>query len=65
MNLKKLLQVARLLGISNESARKLAKTRWTTYRLGPGSLVVDLDQILAEAQEKPEGRAAKAQKQAL
>jgi hypothetical protein len=56
MNLKTVPQAAKQLGISSETARKLAKTRWTTYRVGPGSVLVDVDEILAEAKEKPEPR---------
>jgi hypothetical protein len=65
MNLKKVPQAAKQLGISNETARKLAKTRWTTYRVGPGSVLVDLDEILAQAKEIPESRTAKPQKIAV
>jgi len=52
MELVKLPQVARRLGISVETARRLAKSHWTVYRVGPGSVLVDFDQILAEAKEK-------------
>ena len=65
MQLTKIPQVARRLGISVETARKLAKREWTTYRVGPGSVLVDIDEILENAKEKPEPNTAKQQKSAV
>jgi len=56
MELIKISVAAKRLGISVETARKKAKTEWTTYRLGPKSVVVDFDQILQQSkvQKTPE-----------
>jgi hypothetical protein len=54
MQLIKIPKAARRLGISIETARRLARTTWTTYRVGPGSVLVDLDEILEQAKPKPE-----------
>ena len=59
MQLTKIPEVARRLGISVETARRLAKREWTVYRVGPGSVLVDLDEILATAKEEPESRTLK------
>lgn len=51
MQLLRIPEVAKRLNISVETARRFAKTKWQTYRVGPGTVLVDLDQILLEAKE--------------